>query len=126
MTTALRWTIPVLRMLHECPLKSTGLYSAANSYLKDGSFTLSLIPLLAALKSGMTVRGRKVHFYLFLKISNIFTFHTSNLFHKCVGVATSKPFQFWCIFPWCHVKSVHTACPVKCDSEQVPDEGALG
>lgn len=74
MTAALKWKVSVLRMLHECCLKSTGLYNAANFYLKDGSFTLSLIPLLVVLKSGMTMRVGKVNFYLFLKMSNILMF----------------------------------------------------
>lgn len=34
MTSALRWKVPVLRMLHECSLRSAGVFSAANFYLR--------------------------------------------------------------------------------------------
>lgn len=115
MTAVSRWKVHVLRMVCECPLKTTELYNAANFYLKDGSFTLNLIPLLDVLKSGITISWE----------SSFLPF-TSNLFHKCVDVATSKPSQFCRIFPWVHVKSMHIECPVRCDSEHVPDEGALG
>lgn len=78
-------------MLHECSLKSTGVFNAAN--FKKWKFHLSLTPLLSVLKSDMTMRGGKGNFYLFLNISDIlmflYWFHTDNLFHNCVDVAFS-------------------------------------